>query len=71
MQRPQYALKGLGVTAVILGGASAGAGQFRTGMIGDVGVQPLLQRTRRQTQRLTPRSHFHGFEIQILDGLGA
>ena len=34
-------------------------------MIGSVGVQPLFQRSRGQSQSLSPRRHFHGFEIQI------
>ncbi len=71
MQRPQHAFEGLLVTAMILGRFSAGAGQLRAGMIAGVGIQPLFQRARGQPQSLPPRRHFHGFEIQILDGLMA
>jgi hypothetical protein len=39
-------------------------------MIGRVGVQPLFQGSGGQPQRLSPRRHLHGFEIQIGNGLG-
>jgi hypothetical protein len=39
-------------------------------MIGRVGVQPLFQGSRGQPQSLSPRRHFHGFEIQIDNCLG-
>jgi hypothetical protein len=48
-QRPQYAFKRLPVAAMILGGCSAGARQFRTSMIGSVGVETLLERSGSQT----------------------
>jgi len=70
-QRPQYALKRLPVAPMILGGCSACAWQFRTRMIGGVGVETLLQRSCSQTQRLPSCSRFDGFKIQILDGLAA
>jgi hypothetical protein len=38
-------------------------------MIGSVGVQPLFQCSCGQPQSLSPRRHFHGFEIQIGDRL--
>ena len=64
-QRPQHAFKRLLVTAPIPGRFSAGARQFRTGMIGSVGVQTLFQCSCGQPQSLVPRRHLHGFEIQI------
>jgi hypothetical protein len=42
VQRPQYAFEGLGVTTMILGTASAGAGQFRSPMIAGIGVELLF-----------------------------
>jgi hypothetical protein len=45
--------------------------QLRSGMIGSVGVQPLFQGSRGQTQGLSPRRHLHGFEIQIGNRLTA
>ena len=62
-QRPQYTFKGLLVTAPILGWFPTGARQFRSRMIGSVGVEPLFQGERRQTQSLPPRRYLHGFEI--------
>jgi hypothetical protein len=38
-------------------------------MIGDVGVQPLFQRSGGQSQSLPPRCYFQSFEIQIGNGL--
>jgi hypothetical protein len=70
-QRPQHALKRLPVSAMILGWCSAGARQFRTHMIGGVGVEPLFQCPGSQTQSLPSCSDFDGFEIQISDGLAA
>jgi hypothetical protein len=70
-QRAQYALKRLPVAAMILGWCSAGARQFRTHMIGGVGVEPLFQCPGSQTQSLPSCSDFDGFEIQISDGLAA
>ena len=40
-------------------------------MIGGVGIQSLLQRMCRQSQRLAARCYLDGFEIQILDRLPA
>jgi hypothetical protein len=40
-------------------------------MIGGVGVQPLFQRSRGQTQRLPSGRHLHGFEVQIPNRLPA
>ncbi len=34
-------------------------------MIGSIGVQPLFECARGQSQSLLPRRHFHGFKIQI------
>jgi hypothetical protein len=34
-------------------------------MIGSIGVQPLFQCARGQSQSLSPRRYLHGFEIQI------
>ncbi len=65
MQRTQYAFECLAVTAMILCQPSAGAGQFRPRMIGEVGVQPLLQCSRGQSQSLPPRCYLQSFEIQI------
>jgi hypothetical protein len=42
MQGTQDAFKGLLVAAMILGRLAARAGQFRTRMIGGVGIQPLF-----------------------------
>jgi hypothetical protein len=39
-------------------------------MIGRVGVQPLFQGARGQPQSLSPRRHFHSFEIQVGNCLG-
>jgi hypothetical protein len=49
MQGAQHAFERLLVTAMILGRASAGAGQFRARMIAGIGVQPLFQRARSQS----------------------
>jgi hypothetical protein len=38
-------------------------------MIGSVGVQPLFQRSRGQSQSLSSRRHFHGFQVQIRNRL--
>ena len=62
-QRAQNTFQCLFVTAVISGQSSAGAGQFRPGVIGGVSVEPLFQRTRGQPQSLPPRRYFHRFEI--------
>ena len=70
-QWPQYTFKRLSVTAMILGGASAGARQLRPGKISGVGIKPLFNRTCCQTQGHTSRRRFYGFEIQILYGLVA
>lgn len=70
MQRPQHTFKGLLVTPPILSRFSATARQFRASMIGRVGVQPLFQGSGGQPQRLSPRRHLHGFEIEIGNGLG-
>jgi hypothetical protein len=40
-------------------------------MIGGVGVQALFQCARGETQRLSPRRHLYGFEIQIGNRLRA
>jgi hypothetical protein len=56
---------------MILGRFSAGARQFRAGVITGIGIQPLFERSCGQTQSLAPHSHLDGFEIQILDGLAA
>jgi hypothetical protein len=40
-------------------------------MIAGIGVQPLLQSTCGQSQRLPSRSHFDSFEIQIGNCLAA
>ncbi len=40
-------------------------------MIGDVGVQPLFQRPRGQSQSLPPRCYLQRFQIQICDGMAA
>jgi len=69
MQRPEHTFKGLLVTAPILSRFSTGARQRYSGMIGSVGVQPLFQCSCGQPQSLSPRRHFHGFEIQIGDRL--
>lgn len=69
MQRTQYTFKRFLVTAMILCQPSAGAGQFRPRMIGDVGVEPLFQRSRGQSQSLPPRCYFQRFQIQIGNGL--
>ena len=69
MQRAQYAFKRLSVTAMILRQPSAGAGQFRPPMIGEVGVQPLFQRSRGQSQSLPPRCYLQSFKIQIGNSL--
>lgn len=69
MQRSQYAFKGLPVAAMILRQPATGAGQFRPRMIGDVGVQPLFQRSGRQPQSLPPRGYLQRFQIQIGNGL--
>ena len=68
MQRSQNTFKRLLVAAMILGQLSAGAGQLRPRMIADVGVQPLFQRARGQSQCLPPGCHLQRFEIQIGDG---
>jgi hypothetical protein len=70
-QRPQHALKRLAVATMILRWLSAGASQFWAGVIAGIGIQPLFQRSRRQTQSLPSCGHFDSFEIQILDGLAA
>jgi hypothetical protein len=70
-QRPQHALKRFPVAAMILGWCSAGARQFRTRMIGGVGVETLFQCPCSQTQSLSSCGYFDGFEIQISDGLAA
>jgi hypothetical protein len=54
---------------MILGEPSAGAGQFRRGVIGSVSVEPLFQRSGGQTQGLPPRCYLHSFEIQIGNSL--
>ena len=69
MQRSQDAFKCLVVTAMILGQPSAGAGQFRPCMVGQVGIQPLFQRSRGEPQGLPSRRCLQRFKIQILDGL--
>jgi hypothetical protein len=56
---------------MILGKPSAGAWQFRSGVIGGVSVEPLFQRSGGQMQSLPPRRYLHGFEIQIPDRLAA
>ena len=71
IQRSQYALERFSMAPMILGRASAGAGQFRTRMIGSVSIQPLFERPRGQTQSLSSRRHLHSFEIQIPNGLAA
>ena len=69
MQSAQYAFKRLPVTATILSQPSAGAGQFRPRMISQVGVQPLFQCSRGQSQGLPPRGYLQSFEIQIGNSL--
>jgi len=71
VQRAQYTFKRLPVAAMILGKPSAGAWQFRSGVIGGVSVEPLFQRSGGQMQSLPPRRYLHGFEIQIPDRLAA
>ena len=71
MQRAPYALKRLLVATMILGRASAGAGQFCACMIAGVGIQPLFQCSCGQPQSLPLCGYFDGFEIQISDGLAA
>ena len=63
LQRPQYALKRLPVAAMILGKCSASARQFRTRMIGGVGVETLFQCPGSQTQSLPSCGYFDGFKI--------
>jgi hypothetical protein len=69
MQRAQHAFKRFLMTAMILCQSSAGAGQFRPRIIGDIGVEPLFQRSRGQPQSLLPRCYLQRFEIQICNGL--
>jgi len=38
-------------------------------MIAEVGIEPLFQRPRSQTQGLPPDRHLQSLEIQIGDGL--
>jgi len=71
VQRAQYTFKRLPVTAMILDKPSAGAGQFRPGVIGGVSVEPLFQRSGGQTQSLPPHRYLHSFEIQIPDRLSS
>lgn len=71
MQRAEYTLERLAVAPMILGHLSAGAGQFWPHMIGQIGVQPLFQRSCGQTKNLPPRGSLHCFKIQILGGLTA
>jgi hypothetical protein len=71
MQRTQYALERLPVAAMILGWRGADAREFRTRMIGGVGVKTLFQCPGSQTQSLSSCGYFDGLEIQILDGLTA
>src|ERR1035437_8645760 len=68
MQRTQYALKRLLVAALILGRASAGAGQFCACMIAGVGIQPLFPCSCGQPQSRPPGGHCDGVEIQIAEG---
>ena len=69
LQGTQSAFEGLPVTAMVLGTAAAGAGQFRSHMIAGIGIEPLLQRARCQAQSLPSRCHLYRFEIQVGDGL--
>jgi hypothetical protein len=57
------------VTAPIAGRFSAGARQFRSGVIGSVGVQALFPCSRGETQRRSPCRYLYGFEIQVSDRL--
>jgi len=50
---------------------SAGASPFWAGVIAGIGIQPLFQRSCRQTQSLPWCGHFDSFEIQISAGLAA
>jgi hypothetical protein len=59
------------MAAMILGGASAGAGQLRSHVIAGVRVEPFFQRTRGQAQGLVPRRHFYRFQIQVGDRLAS
>ena len=67
-QGPQYAFKCLAMTTTILSRFPTQARQLRPRMIGGVGVQPLLQRSCRQTQGLSPRRYLYRFKIEIPDG---
>ena len=71
MQRSQHAFQGLAVAAMILGYATAGARQLRSGVIAGIGVQPSFQSARGQSQGLPSRRDLQGLEIQIVDGLRA
>jgi hypothetical protein len=70
-QRPQHALKRLAVATMILSWFSADAIQLWAGVIAGIGIQPLFQRSCRQTQSLPSCGYFNGFEVQIADGLAA
>jgi hypothetical protein len=59
------------VASAILRLSTAGAGQFRPGMITRIGVQPLLQGACGQSQCLPSRCNLYCFEIQSGNGLAA
>jgi hypothetical protein len=65
VQGPKYTFESFLVTAMILGGAAAGAGQFRSHMIAGVGVESLFQSTRSQAQCLPPCRRLYRFQIQL------
>ncbi len=67
----QYALNNFYSASGIASGPAASAVQRRSRAIGNVGVEPLLDCARCQSQNLTPRSDLDGFEIHAVGCAGA
>jgi hypothetical protein len=64
----QYALNNLYPASGIASSLTAFAVEKRTRVIRNVGVEPLLDSARRQSQNLAPRGGLDGFEIQTVGG---
>jgi len=64
---PQGRLEGLRSPTCITGHLSAGARKGRPAVVGRIGVEPTLDRSRRYLKYLATRRDFNGFEIDAID----
>ena len=66
-QIPEYAGKGLVASIDVVCGLPARAGLFRTGVVGGVRIEALLEGPCGDLENGAAETYFGGFEIQFVD----